>query len=490
MTDATAAEAAHTPDRRIWLLFLAVALIFAVLVPSQFHDPFSRFDDYPVLLSNPELPFLKTLTEGRWVNYFWSLRPGLENRHAQFAVYMALWSATAAFVAHGIFRGRHTPLALLAAIAFALMPQAANLTAWFATLLPGTFVLCLYARLAALGSTRLALCGLGLAVPVLSMCYSSFPMLALAIAAGAIDWRGYRWGWLILAVVFGSGLVLGALTISGLNWAVHGYFGIAIDPTRLPNPARDFDAAVANLARLRWFLVESGTYMTGGIFGLGPVLAPVIGLAAGVAVLGLVRRSPAAGVTLLVGLAASIAVMAVLTVLNGIIILPRASGFLWAFITAGLALALRSAAWRWERAILLTGLITQIVYGSVVWMAAERYVYSDYQEATRRIASRLESRTAGSEPQRLLLAGAALQTAGMDVLANPYGLVYRLEVLTGWPVHYCTDGDPICAPHWSRLADLPRYPAPGSASMIAAGVMALRLAGPLEHPPLTWQPSQ
>ena len=78
------------------------AVCFALLLllsPSNSIDPSLYLDDYPALLGDADEFYIKTLTEGRWLNYFWHLRPILLPAPVHYALFMLGWAVFAASTA-------------------------------------------------------------------------------------------------------------------------------------------------------------------------------------------------------------------------------------------------------------------------------------------------------------------------------------------------------------------------------------------------------
>ncbi|MEL6435067.1 MAG: hypothetical protein AAFQ28_14845, partial [Pseudomonadota bacterium] len=65
---------------------VALLAVFCVSLPNL-ADPMIRFDDYPAYFADPTHFYMKTLSEGRWVNYWWHLRGFVTPSWANFALY-------------------------------------------------------------------------------------------------------------------------------------------------------------------------------------------------------------------------------------------------------------------------------------------------------------------------------------------------------------------------------------------------------------------
>jgi hypothetical protein len=478
---------------------LALLGLFALLIPQQFADPFARHDDWPAVLAEPGLYWWKTLAKGRWLTWAWTARPWPAGPVPIWWLYMALWCASASFVAVGLFRRERWPLgAALFALAIVMMPQTADISAWFAATLPATAMLALQAGIACLGTARHALGGLAVTVPLALMSHSSYPLMLLLATALAADWRGVRHAWAVLPAVFLGSLALGVALIHALNRAVHGHFGIDTSRWLDERPAGDLAGLLANAAYAVDWLRQALWAMA---VGSGAGAAALLALAGVAAALLLARGSRQAGVLLAAG-ALALALSLAPALLRGIETPARATGFLW-LLPAGLyALALRDLERPARRAAFGAALVLAAGIGAQLWSELYGRILPPYQAMTREIAGRI---AAAGQADTVLVAGQVHGLPRAAELRFASGFPFRMRHLTGARVHLCdpqtedlvkavgeaadtgaaaeyaayrarwSERRAACARHAEALARLPAWPAEGHVERIAPGVVGLRL---------------
>ncbi|MGB0498767.1 MAG: hypothetical protein ACPGID_10540, partial [Rubricella sp.] len=252
------------------LLFLG----FVALAPQQFLDPLLRHDDYPVLLQRADEYYIKTLTEGRWVNWAWLNRPWAGTAAQHYAIYIAAWCVFCACAAITTL-GRNAPLIVQAGFAalLALSIPALLISLWFSTLVPGMVILALYALWVLMTGPRAALWAMPVFVPLSLMTHSTQPLLIASVALLAAD---RRHGFLDLfrtLFVFCSSYILGLLVIFTLNWLEHGVFGIEVAEWRSPNPGTSIEALTENARFMVEWMRYNLTVITFGIPTIGWVFA-------------------------------------------------------------------------------------------------------------------------------------------------------------------------------------------------------------------------
>ena len=120
----------------------------AILLVSGYHqvvDPFIRHDDFGALLLQPEAYYSKTLSEGRWLNYYWHLRSFQWRSWLNYAVYQAGWAVFCGSLAHHASMTRSKENTIFLAVLLAMSPQALIISGWFNTLVPGIWTISIYA---------------------------------------------------------------------------------------------------------------------------------------------------------------------------------------------------------------------------------------------------------------------------------------------------------------------------------------------------------
>ncbi len=481
---------------RVAALAALLAAGFGWLIAPQWADPFARHDDYLAIFPRPELYWWKTLAKGRWLTWAWTLRPWPTAPQTLFALQMALWCVAAAATSAGLFRDDRRPWrAALGAAALAAMPQAADISVWFAATLPATATVAATALLACLAPARWTLRALPLLVALALLAHSSYPLMVLMVAALAADWRTVPRAWALLPAAWLAGLALGVALILGLNSAVHGT--AAVEAERWTEPVTGGPAA-ASLGSLGRALA----LMAAGQAPLGLILAAFGAAGLALAVRTEPRRATPVLAAALLALALGIAPVAA----GGVAVPFRATGHLWLAVVGGLLLGLRVSARPALAVPPLAGLAVATLAGALLWHAVHARTHLAYQALTRELAGRAEAAADGSGAplRRIVAVGQVAALREAAPLQFSIGLAFRLEQLTGAPVALCSsqaadtealgkgaatgfaeehrgwadelaDNTAACV-RWAELAArLPALPAAGSVAALGPGVVGLRL---------------
>ena len=480
----------------LWLLLL-VGL--AAAFPEQFADPFIRSDDYPALFPNPERYYHKTLTEGRWVNWLWMLRSWPADPVVLHWVLAAAWALTAALVGTGIAPERgQWPAAALVAIAFLMMAPQAYIWLWFNTLIPGALLLMLWAGIVVFAPRRVAEWGLFAAVPLMLMAHTAFPFLALALVAGLSRPDPARRDILRLGAIFVIALALGLVFVYGLNWLIHGHFGVVAPGWREPNPIENWADLIQNLGAAGETLVQwlSASGATGA-------LRVMLLVFTGTTALMLWLSAPRRGEAMLLALGLGLAVPAAHMTLTGVVWPFRASSHIAGAIILMAGLAFVRIDRTPARLLAALHLIALIFLGSLAFKGNLAGRGLDYQAAAAEIAAE-----AGTNGEDIVIVGQAHGLPGAEFLQFAVGLRARLEHLTGRKAYLCspqagdTVYDPVaypshvaarlddltavfddlaqstrkvCASHAAAVDDLPHWPQSGYVSQIAPGITGVHL---------------
>jgi len=166
-------------------LLVTIGLTYAVLILAsgpQVLDPMVRHDDFPALLADPSGFYIKTLEEGRWLNFWWTLRGWVSPAWINFAVYQFFWAIFAGAAAVNAC-GRKEELWYVIALSLmiAVATPALLVSLWFNTLIPGLGLVALFALLATFLDpvrTRLLLL---VFVPATLMSHTTYALLLLAV---------------------------------------------------------------------------------------------------------------------------------------------------------------------------------------------------------------------------------------------------------------------------------------------------------------------
>jgi len=483
-------------------LTLGLVALFAALMPAQFADPFVRNDDYPALLGRWERYYWKTLSEGRWINHLWMLRPGPYDPVTLHVLYMLFWCATSALTAVAAFRDDRWPLrAGLTALALAWMTQGAELTGWFNTLLPGTALLALYAGIVAFAPLWVAIWALLVLAPLSILTYTVYPFVLLAILAVGGDWRrASPWAPVAMGLVFCAAFILAVAVMYGINWAMHGYFGLRLPAWREPSRAADLAGFLANLQGLENLLREVAKLLSVA----GPRLYPVFGGIGALAAIILLIHDRKSLAALLVALAISAAFVIVQQGYTGIELPGRSTGMFWVLQIGLFALAMRASGAVARQGVMGLTLAGLTAFAMIYWTALYAMWLTPYQRMTVALATELRDR-AGDEPvETLLIAGTPYALPHTHELQGSVGFAARIEQLTGWTTADC-DWTPTAAParpsteteiriapefrdfaalngfgalcdgHEAALDGEPHFPEEGGVRRIAPGVLGLVL---------------
>ncbi len=402
-------------------------------------DPIVRHDDFPALMADPSRFYIKTLHEGRWLNYWWHLRGIVTPSWLNFAIYQLFWAIFAGAVAvnacgRGAVRWYTVALALLIVVA----PSAYLISLWFNTLLPGLGLVALFAVLANVlgrGKTRLLLL---VFVPLTLMAYTTYPLLLLVICLTHRDARR-SWGDLIgLVALFIFSFALGLLVIYSLNYFEHGIFGIPMAAWRNPSPAHDLASLLANLGQFGDFLGNSAQALA---FNFTPFIGVHGVLLVGSLVV-LSRADPWIALYALTGLLAGLGLLGLQIVLTGIVMPVRAITFFWVlycivFVRAALVIHDRGGlSARMTRNALV------LIIASYLLQTGLQYVnFRDWQGQTRDMAAQ----STGAGPIYVIGSYKALSGAGKAGIQNARGLRLRLIYLTGRAVTLCQEKPLDCS---------------------------------------------
>ncbi|MEO1601786.1 MAG: hypothetical protein AAFU49_15235 [Pseudomonadota bacterium] len=478
-----------------------LVVAFRLLIPEQFADPFVRHDDYLALRPEPDLYYWKTLAKGRWVTWLWTLREWPSDPILLWWIAIAVWCLGAAAVGVGMFRSDRLPVrAALAAVAVALMPQAADISTWYAATLPAALTVTTMALVACLAGPRIIYGAMLALVPVAVMAHSSYPLLVLLVAALAGDWRTRPRAWVELPLVFCASLALGILLMLVLNGTVHGHFGIKAASWIEESTTSPSAGLAERLSFTAIWLVRSLALMANGQPALGLLLSAL-------ALLGLALalwRAPRRALPVMSAAIVAFGIGAAPALLEGISTPSRATGYLWLIIVGSFALALAVLEARARQAIFVAGLIITALGAGTFWHSLYGQFLPPYQEMSRNLAARLTEASAG-RPETIVIAGQIHGLPETEPLQFSIGLSFRLQRLTGAEPVLCTQqttdelrylntGVEVATAEeyagWARSRDLrqtlcetwgaavdamPPYPASGSARQLAPGVLGLRL---------------
>ncbi len=451
--------------------FGLVVLVLALASLPNLLDPMVRHDDFPALLADPAGYYVKTLHEGRWLNYLWHMRGFVTPAWLNFALYQALWAGFATGLALAAL-GREAPRGQVLALALMIVvaPQATLISLWFNTLTPGMVLVAVFAALATRmrpGTMRRLLV---LFVPATLMSYTMYPLYLLVVC---LVMQGQRRSWrdlIGLHLWFVTCFALGLVLIWFLNWAEHGVFGIPMAEWRNPQPARDLAQALENLRAFGAFLEKSALVAA---YDFAP-MALFLGAAFAIGLGALARLDPWSVPYLLSGLLAGLGLLGMQVVVTGVEVAPRTTLFAWLLLSVSLVRAVALSGGRhpqfsrWMRnAVIL------VIAGHALQTARQYATYRPWQAQTRALAAAI-----GQGPERVQVSGsyAGLPSAALAGIQAPRGLRLRLVYLTGRRVVLCEETPPACiappqrgaAPAVDRVDDVIFLNLPAPAGVMAA----------------------
>jgi hypothetical protein len=424
------------------ILLVTIGITYAILMLAsgpQVLDPMVRHDDFPALLAEPADFYIKTLEEGRWLNYWWHLRGWVSPAWVNFAVYQLFWATYAGAAAVNAC-DRNAPFLYIIAMALMIVVSlpALLISTWFNTFIPGFGLVALFALLATRFSPRVMRLLLLVFVPITLMAYTTYPLLLLAVC---LTTREVQRSWrdlLVLMTVFVISFALGLLVIYSLNYLEHGVFGIPIAAWRNPAPAHDLASMVANLDLVLDFLKVSAMEIS-----LDETTVMVIhGLALFGGLIYLARVEPWVTLYIFTGLAAGIGLQCLQIVMIGVIVPTRALSFVWVLYSI---LCVRVALASRNNGRVITNvsgcflLITVMIY--LIWMWDRYFTYTHWQSETRELAVQAGD---GAGPIYVIGPYKTLPSAVKAGIMGPRGLQLRLKYLTGRTVFICDETQDAC----------------------------------------------
>lgn len=426
-------------------VLVTIAVTYVVLMAISYAmvlDPFVRHDDFPALLADPDGYYIKTKDEGRWINYLWHLRGFVIPSWLAFALYQLCWAIVAAAAAINMCGPKARAFyPIVIALFIVVAPPAMMISLWFNTLLPGLAIVAVYAVLMVRFGSRRMRPWLVLFVPATLMCYTSYPLLLLALCLTAHDTRWSFRNLLGLMVLFVASFALGLLTIYSLNFYAHGVFGIPMAQWRHPNPAHDLASAMENLPLVWNFMLRS---MDQFAIEFAPMAYAQLGLMFFGMVL-LLRSEGWPAVYIAMGLVAGLGLISLQIVRTGIVLSPRVNIFVWVLFAGMIARLAMMAQVRnpFGARILRNAML--LVVGSYGLYFANLYTrFPDWQAETRAMADAMRD---GDGPIWISGSFESIPSAGKAAIQRERGLRLRLTYLTGRKVYFCglDASDPHCA---------------------------------------------
>ncbi len=432
---------------------LAVAVSLAILLPfMQLADPFVRHDDFPAVFGDEDAFYWKTLSEGRWLNYWWIARPVLWSTSVNYLIYLTGWATFAAafaVAALGAGRARLMEAAALAALVV-MTPMEFNIAQWFNTLIPAVWLLAAYALLNLFMSRRTAAVMMLVFVPLSYNAYTTYPFIILATFLMRPDSERSIGGLVKTLALFGLGLGLAMVATNTLNYFHHGVFGVEVADWRVTSEAKGIMDYVGNLGQVSdlglrlLYILGFGSLTVGyAIFAIGAIGMLIV-----------YRHDRMEGLFAVAAAVLGIGLLSVHSVLNGVFVPVRATIFLWLPLAYGMVRAASLLGTRRARLLTLQlGLFVMI--GHLAVTRVDNYGYfQPWQKATRDFATRIPAGT-----NEIFVYGSymSFEEAWLPAIQFPDGLGYRLRYLTGKPVTMCDDPLRDCFDIEPPFQRIPRF---------------------------------
>ncbi|MFV1443176.1 MULTISPECIES: hypothetical protein [unclassified Phaeobacter] len=429
-------------DAAMPLLATIAVAFFGLLIAAVFQlpDPLIRHDDYPALFGDAETYYVKTLMEGRWVNYLWHLRETLLPSWANYLIYNGLWAVALGCLAHNAL-GAGAPLWRKGAVALiaGLSAPALLISLWFNTLIPGMAILAIYALATTQLSDRACRWLLVPFVPLALTAYTTYPFFLLALCLTRADTQRSARDLASLLGLFILCFALAMASIYTLNYLFHGVFGIPMAEWRMPKPAHDLASLLANIGLIGDFLGSSASLVSFHFLPLTVFQVALFGWA-----VWLVGRSdPWRAIYPLAGICLGMGLIFVQTIKTGITLPPRVSGFVWLYYAVLLGLLSQELAARggvWDR----IGR-NLLAFVALIYLAFNLLQHRDvtaWQADSRRMADQI---LPVEGPIYVTGTYLSLPSGKKSGLQHDLSVAFRLTQLTGRDVVICAITPTACA---------------------------------------------
>ncbi|WP_413719754.1 hypothetical protein [Silicimonas sp. MF1-12-2] len=435
MASETIFEAPAT-RQRLAIVFLSTYVVMLMAAGGgQIVDPFVHYDDYPALVLYPEGYYMKTLAEGRWLNYWWHLRGVFTPPWFNFQLYVIGWALFSAAASLSIFRTSDIRYPGLLAALLVLAPQTTLISGWFNTLIPGVWLMAAYAATTLFVSARTGSLLLLVFVPLALQTYSSYPFMLLAICMMREDQEKSLTTLVGLMALFTLSFGLGILVIYSLNFAVHEIFGVALAGWRDPEPASDLTGLIHNLSKTVASLTQLYS-MTG--FGK-PALSAMIATAFLASLVAICRKRPIEVLFILVPAIAGLGLLCLHSAAEGIIFPFRSTYFVWLTVAISVVRAVQLREPGNGSAPFALTLMFTLTVGAMV--RVHNQGLSIWQHETRLIAAQIPATA-----REIFIHGTHLAINGPSgpLTQSPGDFQYRVTYLTSIWAEMCTEDPESC----------------------------------------------
>jgi len=362
-----------------WIIYLSLVLSGMYII-GQLSDPYIEHDDFDWLNFRfdqaYESPWMKTFSEGRWVNFPWSYLTQYLNVRGAFLLHLAVYSSLI-WMMPRLLIGRSS---VVSALLLFSAPMAAEASMWPVTQVTGAFVslIACWGILAA-RCERDRLTWMAGGVFVGYMCYPSFgPVIMLLAATRTTGLHPF----LRLAGFYILSFVGAVLFVFLLNSVFHGAFSIQPAGWRAATPLLHGGTLVGNMERYLGYYRQLAT--------LWPALI-VSALAYGVCFWRRIRCVEC-GAILVLGVML-LAMDGALSVVSGLDLPLRASLWLWMLLCFPVIFLIGEVRYRPVGLVLA---LPMLAFGALAWSNIYRGV-RDVFPAVRALAYDVALAQAGAD---------------------------------------------------------------------------------------------
>lgn len=414
----------------LFLTGVTYAVLLLVSWP-QLADPLIRFDDFPAYFGDEHLFYEKTLSEGRWLNYWWIARPFIWSPTTNFMLYQLAWAvfaAAASMNALGPDARQFHKMALASIIA--LSPQAFLISGWFNTLVLGAWLIAVYAVISLFVSNRTMRWLFVIFAPISMMAYSTYPLLLIALCLTRHDARRSLADLAGIVALLAACIGLGMLLMYTINYFAHGVFGIAIAEWREPSPATTITSLIANAERLMpQFMGRLFISSAFGIVAIGVLNVSLLVVALGL----LMKKRPSLAFYIATGIGVSVALIAIHGLKEGVAVPMRALVSVWVFFAIALIKSLADFETERSRNAISVGLIVVgAIYAGQILKHSGLFVL--WQSESRAIALAIPQ-----DVEAAFVYGEVTAIPGVinAYIHHPLGLTERIRLFSGVTTHPC-----------------------------------------------------
>ncbi len=424
----------------VWLSKVCILALLVLNLP-QVIDPFVRHDDFPGLLGFHEYAYGKALDEGRWLNYWWHLRPVFWPAPVNFFLYLCAWGIFSAATSLAVLdRSAETWHKVYFALFLASSVPAFLISNWFNTLLPGLWVVTLYALSVLFLPHRFALVLLVPAVSLSFMAYTTYPFTLLTLILLSQKAPKSIHGLSVSLGMFFVSVTLALLLIFTLNSYYHGVFGIPVAEWREPTPVRSTADLMVNLEKVKIYLMDGPKFFGGGspYFGVIQLVSFVT------AWIILLRYQSYLAFLVFVAVMGGLGPLLLNFLLSGVVVPSRALGWLWilvGFTYTSASIPLMQFGGLVARVVRVALLCILLIQATLI-VRSTYFEFPTWQRVTRDIANSVPENT-----EVIYIYGNYMDLEGADGdvrIQSEKGLTWRLTYLTGANVFLCDENPSSC----------------------------------------------